>query len=226
VPGAAPAAARGATGVEMRAEVGERLLHRPANDVLVIDEFVSPLECSDLLAELEYAFWRPSRTYQRQADDSYASVVAGNRLSETAHQHVFPDELVLLVTRVEERLVESFGLDVADLEWWQGTRYPIGGKFDYHLDSGYWNEYHAGDRVTTFLLYLTTPLEGGGTHFRALDVLVEAQAGRLLAWKNLFPDGRPNHTMIHAGAPVLAGDKVTLVTWQRQRPFRVAQPAA
>jgi prolyl 4-hydroxylase len=122
---------------------------------------------------------------------------------------------------VEDQLARSFELDVADLEWWQATRYPVGGMLGYHLDSGYWDDHYAGDRVATFLLYLTTPLEGGGTHFRALDVLVEAQAGRLLAWNNLFPDGRPNHSMIHAGTPVMAGDKVTLVTWQRQRPFRL-----
>jgi prolyl 4-hydroxylase len=195
-------------------------MHRAADDVLVCDGFASPEECEELLAELEHAFWRPSRTYQRQTDESYTSVVAGNRSSETAHQHVFPDELVLLLTQIERRLVELFGVDVADLEWWQGTRYPVGGKFDYHLDSGYWDDHYAGDRVATFLLYLTTPLEGGGTHFRALDVLVQAEAGRLVAWKNLFPDGSPNHSMIHAGTPVLAGDKVTLVTWQRQRPFR------
>ena len=195
--------------------------------VQAVDGFVSAAECRGLLAELEHALWKPSRSYKTQADDTFRNVPADDdRLSETAHQEFFSETLITLLGVVEQRLAGSFGLDVAELEWWQATRYPIGGMLDYHLDSGYWEGHYAGDRTATFLLYLTTPLDGGGTHFRALDVLVEAKAGRLAAWKNLFGDGRPNHSMIHAGAPVLAGEKVTLVTWRRQRPFRTAAPAA
>jgi hypothetical protein len=60
---------------------------------------------------------------------------------------------------------------------------------------------------------------GGGTHFRALDLLVEARAGRLLTWKELVAGGT-NDSMTHAGTPVSEGEKITLVTWQRQRRFR------
>jgi prolyl 4-hydroxylase len=194
-----------------------------ADGVLVLDRFVSLRKCGELLSELEHAYWRASRTYERQSDETFKSVLAGKRISETAHQHVFPDALVEVLAGVEQRLVESFGVDLDHLEWWQGTRYPIGGRFDYHLDSGYWDDHYAGDRVRTFLLYLTTPAAGGGTHFRALDLLVEAEAGRLVVWNDLFPDGSPNHSMIHAGTPVLAGEKITLVTWERQKRFRPSQ---
>jgi hypothetical protein len=57
------------------------------------------------------------------------------------------------------------------------------------LDAGYWDDHYAGDRILTFLLYLRTSLKGGGTYFRALDTYVDARAGRLLVWENLFPNG-------------------------------------
>lgn len=187
---------------------------------VVVDDFLSRGECERMRKELDFTFWRPSLTYQRQPDDAYRHVLTDTRVSDTAHQDLFSDALLDLLGKIEARLCASFGIEPVLLESWQATRYPIGGKFDYHLDSGYWDDHHAGDRVRTFLLHLATPDIGGGTHFRALDVLVEARERRLVVWDDLFPDGSPNHSMIHAGLPLLAGEKVTLVTWQRQRPFR------
>jgi prolyl 4-hydroxylase len=188
--------------------------------ILVHDDFLSARECERIRGELEFTFWRPSLTYQRQPDDVYRHVLTETRVSETAHQDLFSNELLSLLRAIEARLSAWFDLDPAMLEFWQATRYPIGGKFDYHLDSGYWDDHYAGDRIRTFLIHLATPVGGGGTHFRALDVLIEAIERRLVVWENLFPDGSANHTMIHAGLPVLVGDKITLVTWQRQRAFR------
>jgi prolyl 4-hydroxylase len=196
--------------------------HHLTEQVQTVDAFITLTECDEILSELKYALWKPSTNYRTLADNRFTSTVADDRVSDTAHQDFFTDALDQLLAGIEQSLVESFGVDVDHVEWWQGTRYPIGGMLGYHLDSGYWDDHYAGDRVRTFLLYLTTPAAGGGTHFRALDLLVEAEAGRLVVWDDLFPDGRPNHSMIHAATPVLAGEKITLVTWERQKPFRLS----
>ena len=141
-------------------------------------------------------------------------------MSETAHQKWFSGRLNRMLRQIETRLQKLFALEIANLEYWQATDYSRLGKFDYHLDAGYWGAHYAGERILTFLLYLNTPLKGGGTHFRALDVTVESKAGRLLVWDNLFPNGDCNHRMIHSATPVLSGKKTTLVTWQRQKKFR------
>lgn len=198
----------------------------PADSILVVDGFVSEVGCAEILDELDCALWRASLTYEMQPDRSYKDVLTDVRISDTAHQEWFSDELVERLVGVEAGLTERFGVDPVDLEWWQATRYGAGGRFDHHLDAGYWDDHYAGDRVRSFLVYLNTPAGGGGTYFRALDVSVEARAGRLLAWDNLFPDGRPDHRMIHSGTPVIEGTKTTLVTWQRQRRFRLTPTAA
>jgi prolyl 4-hydroxylase len=185
------------------------------------DEFVDSSDRELILEELEYALWRPSFTYVHPESGDGEYRVTDFRVSETAHQELFSDELLGYVGRVEASLQDKFGVDLSTLEYWQATRYRPGGHFDYHLDAGYWDDHYAGDRVRTFLLFLTTPKAGGGTDFRALDVLVEGVAGRLLVWDNLFFDGSPDYRMMHSGTPLIAGEKVTLVTWERQKTFRL-----
>ena len=192
-----------------------------SSEVFFIDGFLSEAKCRDILEELKYVPWQPSLTYRQQADGSRRNQLTENRLSETAHQEWFGGRLNSMLRQIEKRLERLFSLETPNLEYWQATNYQRHGKFDYHLDAGYWGTHYAGERILTFLLYLNTPLKGGGTHFRALDVNVESKAGRLLVWENLFPNGDCNHRMIHSATPVLSGRKTTLVTWQRQKKFRI-----
>ncbi|SFU78443.1 2OG-Fe(II) oxygenase [Nitrosospira multiformis] len=192
-----------------------------ASEILFIDNFLSSEQCNLILEELDFALWEPSLTYMPQEDGIRRNILSSYRVSETAQQKWFSEELQMIVTGIERRIQSLFDLNIANLEYWQATNYPITGSFCYHLDSGYWETHYAGDRILTVLLYLTTPQEGAGTHFRALDIHVEAQAGRLLVWSNLFPNGRCNHRMIHSSVPLLKGKKTTLVTWLRQKNFRI-----
>jgi prolyl 4-hydroxylase len=188
--------------------------------IVTIDGFLGERDCRIALEELEVAVWRPSMVYVQHDDGQYRDIFSPLRVSETAQQRWFSDPMQRILDRVERRLGRLFGVEPAYLESWQATTYPFRGKFYYHLDAGYWEGHHAGDRILTFLLYLTTPARGGGTHFRALDTYVEARAGRLLVWDNLFPDGGANHRMIHSSVPLLGGKKTTLITWQRQERYR------
>jgi len=194
---------------------------RPVADgVCFIDRFLPRKQCAQILQELQFALWRPSLTYQRQPDGTYRNVLTAHRVSNTAHEDWFSDQLKEILKRIERQLRGRFGVDPDYLEPWQATDYCRNGKFDYHLDAGYWEGHYAGDRVLTFLLYLTTPLKGGGTHFRALDKLVRARTGRLLVWRNLFANGGCDGRVIHSATPLLRGRKTTLVTWQRQGKYR------
>lgn len=193
----------------------------PAGGIQVIDRFLTPATCARILEELEFALWRPSLTYVQQADGQRRDVLTPLRVSRTAQQSWFTTELQATLRGIERRLCTRFGCEPAYLESWQATDYPNGGTFHYHLDSGYWDDHPAGDRILTALIYLTTPVRGGGTHFRAQDVRLQAQTGRMVVWNNLFDDGRANHGMVHSSVPLRQGRKTTLVTWLRQKPFRL-----
>jgi hypothetical protein len=186
-----------------------------------IDAFLSTAECSQILWELQFALWRPSLAYQRQPSGSYQNALNPSfRVSLTAFEQWFTDELKTVITQIESRLQTLFAFEPSHLEEWQATSYAKNGYVDYHLDSGYWEGYFAGERMFTFLIYLTNPTKGGSTHFRALDLDIPGKAGRLVAWHNLFESGTPDHRMIHSGTPLVDGDKTTLVTWVRQKPYR------
>lgn len=191
-----------------------------AGEIVLVEDFISRHECRLILQELEFAVWRPSLTYMLQEDGTRRDVLSPLRVSETAQQKWFSDDLQEMLTLIEGRLQTLVDLEVANMEFWQATTYPNNGMFYYHLDAGYWDNHYAADRILTFLLYLTTPRKGGGTHFRALDKGIEAKSGRLVIWNNLFANGNCNHQMIHSSVPLLKGTKITLITWLRQKAFR------
>lgn len=195
----------------------------PSALITEVEGFLSPGECDFVLGELEFSHWRPSHLISHGAEGHERAFASERRVSETANQEWFTDGLDAFISDIERRLARVVPCCSSHLEYWQATRYPIGGKLDHHLDSGYWEGHHAGDRKLTFLIYLTTPGRGGSTYFRAVDRDVSAVAGKLVFWDNLFDDGRPNHKALHCGSPLEAGSKVTLVTWLRERIFRTSQ---
>ncbi len=189
--------------------------------IVVVDDFLNAEEIELALGDLEFALWRPSLTYMLQDDGSRRDMISPLRVSETAQQSWFTEDLRALLTTIEKRIAASLPLDPARLEYWQATNYPREGRFFYHLDAGYWDDHYAGDRVFSFLLHLKTPVQGGGTHFRAMDRRIEARAGRLVVWNNLFDNGDCDYRMIHSSEPLIEGEKTTLITWLRQREFRI-----
>jgi prolyl 4-hydroxylase len=184
-----------------------------------VDQFLSPDEVTFVKGELQYAYWRPSPTYQAMPDGTRQDVVNSFRSSESAYYHWFTPKLLEFLSDLDQRVSTAFGFDTPCIEPWQATRYMPGGSFEFHRDSGYWGDHPAGERIITFLLHLIPADAGGATAFRALSLDVPAAPGRLVFWLNLLENGRADYRMIHSGAPVEKGIKLTLASWQRERPF-------
>ena len=190
-----------------------------------VDQFLSADDVSLVTKELEFAYWRPSPTYVAMPDGTRKDIVNTFRTSDSAYYHWFTPGLLEFLTGVDRRVSDAFKFDVECLEPWQATRYKPGGSFEYHRDSGYWGDHPSGERITTFLLHLIAADAGGSTSFRALNIDVPPAPGRLVFWLNLHDDGGADYRMIHSGAPVKKGIKLTLASWQRQRPFPRDLPA-
>ena len=67
----------------------------------------------------------------------------------------------------------------------------------------------------TFLIYLNTPDEGGGTYFPEANLEFEAHEGSGLLFK--YPN--MERQSLHAGVPVKRGVKWVATKWLRQKPF-------
>ena len=130
------------------------------------------------------------------------------------------------VAALNDRIIELTGLDPAHGEPIQGQRYAVGQEFKAHTDYFEPNgaDYPlycsvAGNRTWTVMIYLNDVQAGGATRFTAIDKLVQAERGKLLAWNNRLPDGGVNPNTIHHGMKVRAGVKYIVTKWFRERPW-------
>jgi hypothetical protein len=110
-------------------------------------------------------------------------------------------QLLQTVQAVVCRFVTSeFGLNFDTIGGAEIIRYPEGGEFKPHTDT------HRGnaERAFTVIVYMDDDFTGGETEFPRLDYRCQPKAGRVLVF---LP------TELHAGRPVLSGEKTVLVFW-------------
>ena len=128
-----------------------------------------------------------------------------------------------LVAEIDARLCVLLGIDTARSEPIQGQRYAPGQEFKPHTDTfnpggaDFFEHCAAqGQRTWTAMLYLNQPEDGGATRFKAIGKTVQPEVGKLLAWNNLLPDGRPNDATLHQGMKVRKGTKYIITKWFRE----------
>lgn len=181
--------------------------------VFTVGAFLSPQECTHLTAMIDRVA-QPSRTYAGGADKTRTSY------SGDVDPH---DSFVRMI---ERRLCDLLGIDAAWGETVQGQRYEAGQEFHAHYDwfdtnAAYWPSEvkHGGQRSWTAMAYLSDMDEGGATLFPQIGLSVQPQAGALLIWNNMLPDGSPNLDVRHAALPVVSGVKYVITKWFRTRPW-------
>ena len=174
--------------------------------------FLSEATCAALIARID-ARRRPSEI----ADDQG---IAEFRTSETCDL----DPADPVVAKVDEAIAELLGLSADLSEPMQGQRYAPGQEFKPHTDTFeptgadyYLHCAESGNRSWTVMIYLNQPEEGGATRFKTIGKTIHPEAGKLLAWNNLLPDGRPNPAALHQGMKVRRGTKYIVTKWFRER---------
>jgi prolyl 4-hydroxylase len=127
--------------------------------------------------------------------------------------------------RVDAAVADLLGLPLELGEAIQGQRYAPGQEFKPHTDTFepagadyYLHCAERGNRSWTAMVYLNQPEDGGATRFKSIGKIVQPEAGKLLAWNNLMPDGNPNPATLHQGMKVRKGTKYILTKWFRERP--------
>ena len=181
-------------------------------DLFIVRRFLEPETCAALI-DLIDAKRRPSEI----ADDVG---IANFRTSETCDL----DWRDPAVGDIDRKIADLLGLDLGASEPLQGQRYAPGQEFKPHTDTfepgGYDFYVHTADtgqRTWTAMIYLSQPEDGGATRFKTIGKTVHPETGKLLAWNNLLPDGRPNPATLHQGMKVRRGTKYVLTKWFRER---------
>jgi prolyl 4-hydroxylase len=97
-------------------------------------------------------------------------------------------------------------------------RYGPGQEYRPHYDY-YTDDKHQAQRVTTVFVYLNHVEEGGGTDFPRLGVKVDPARGKAVKFLNCDATAKPNPETLHAGLPVIRGEKWLATLWFWDRPF-------
>ncbi|XP_051963027.1 prolyl 4-hydroxylase subunit alpha-3 [Xyrauchen texanus] len=132
-------------------------------------------------------------------------------LKETTHA---------VVGKLDQRITMVTGLNVQPpyAEYLQVVNYGIGGHYEPHFDhatsdSSPLYKLKTGNRVATFMLYLSSVEAGGCTAFIYANFSVPVVENAALFWWNLYRNGQGNQDTLHAGCPVIVGDKWVANKW-------------
>uniref|UniRef100_A0A3Q1AML0 procollagen-proline 4-dioxygenase n=1 Tax=Amphiprion ocellaris TaxID=80972 RepID=A0A3Q1AML0_AMPOC len=123
-----------------------------------------------------------------------------------------------VVDKINQRIEDITGLDITTADDLQVANYGIGGQYEPHLDFRQeFEELGSGNRIATWLLYMSDVPAGGATVFTEVGAAVQPIKGTAVFWYNLFPSGEGDYRTEHAACPVLVGSKWVSNKWIRER---------
>ncbi|MEQ9464452.1 MAG: 2OG-Fe(II) oxygenase [Haliea sp.] len=162
-------------------------------------------------------------------DDSY--LITEGRSGDNCWLSYDSDDVV---ARIGHRIAGIVGIPLSHAEAMQVIHYGVGQEYRAHYDAydlatarGQRCCAFGGQRLVTALVYLNTIADGGGTAFPRLDVTIAAVPGRMVIFHNTGADESvPHPHSLHAGTPVVRGEKWAFNIWFHARPIRERQSFA
>lgn len=77
----------------------------------------------------------------------------------------------------------------------------------------------SGQRIKTFLIYLNGEFDGGETEFPKLAIRVKGRKGDGILFTNVSENGEESRLAVHAGRPVISGEKFITTLWIRDKVY-------
>jgi prolyl 4-hydroxylase len=190
------------------------LLEQPR--VRVFEQFATPEECDWLIERCSHRLG-PAQVYEGHGTDLVQN--AGRSNSEASFDLDASDVVLSLV---HDRIARASGVPIEHFEVGKLLHYRPGQTFSRHSDflqPGMREEIEArGQRVATFLIYLSDDYDGGETEFTEVDFKFKARKGDALMFLNVDASGAPDPMSMHAGLPPTRGEKWVLSLWLRGKP--------
>ncbi|MBP9906945.1 MAG: 2OG-Fe(II) oxygenase [Rhodoferax sp.] len=192
-------------------------LARPV--VALFDNFMSHDECDELISQARAKLKRSavvdSVTGQEKVIDDRSSYGTFFRLNEND-----------FIARLDRRISEVMNWPAENGEGIQILHYPVGGEYKSHFDyfppEDPGSQLHlakGGQRVSTLVMYLNDVQEGGGTTFPSIHLSVTPKKGAAAYFEYFNSLGQVDPLSLHAGAPVVSGEKWIATKWMRERKY-------
>lgn len=197
--------------------------------VAISHDFVTREERAHLVAKVAPSLARATHYRKRSSENDDAET-----LMFDGQGHAFGAlQSDAVVRTLEHRLRELTGWTPAAMEPCSIIRYLPGQQYQPHVDSFSAAQIqrnaeklgdHGGQRIATFLVYLTVPEAGGETVYERAGLEVRGEEGMGVLHYNVTPDGGPDPASLHSGKPVVSGEKWLWRSTLREHPlFREAE---
>ncbi|GFN78299.1 prolyl 4-hydroxylase subunit alpha-1 [Plakobranchus ocellatus] len=135
-----------------------------------------------------------------------------------------------VVKKMNDRMEAITGLNLETAEELQIANYGLGGHYEPHFDFARKEEKDAfkslgtGNRIATFLNYMSDVEAGGATVFPYLGLKLYPKKGDSAFWYNLYKTGDGIFSTRHAACPVLVGVKWVANKWLHERGQEFKRP--
>ena len=189
-------------------------------NVALIQDLLTEQECEKLIALSAGKVTRSSVVDRATGSDQISAV----RTSAGTH---FERGENAIVARIEQRIAALTGLPIENGEPLQILYYKPGNEYLAHhdyfdpTDPGSAEVMRAGgQRIATFVIYLNNVTEGGETRFPELSLDVKPRRGSALYFEYLNAAGELDARCLHAGVPVVQGEKWIATKWLRQGAYQ------
>ncbi|NWQ89304.1 P4HA3 hydroxylase, partial [Burhinus bistriatus] len=166
------------------------------------------------------------------------SVVASGEKQQKAEYRIsksawLKDTADPVVRALEQRIAAVTGLDLQPpyAEYLQVVNYGLGGHYEPHFDHATSRKsplyrMKSGNRIATVMVYLSAVEAGGSTAFIYANFSVPVVKNAALFWWNLRRNGDGDGDTLHAGCPVLAGDKWVANKWIHEHGQEFRRPCS
>ncbi|XP_047449776.1 prolyl 4-hydroxylase subunit alpha-3 [Mugil cephalus] len=179
--------------------------------VVLFHDFITDTEAEDIKRTAQPGLRRSV------VADGEKQATADYRISKSAW---LKDSAHSIVEKLDRRISMLTGLNVMHpfAEYLQVVNYGIGGHYEPHFDhatssSSPVYKLKTGNRVATFMIYLSSVEAGGSTAFIYANFSVPVVEKAAIFWWNLHRNGQGDMDTLHAGCPVLIGDKWVANKW-------------
>ncbi|XP_059177300.1 prolyl 4-hydroxylase subunit alpha-2-like isoform X2 [Physella acuta] len=136
-----------------------------------------------------------------------------------------------VIQKVNNRMEAITGLEMSTAEELQIANYGLGGHYEPHFDFARRKKKSAleeanGNRIATFLNYMSDVEAGGATVFPYIGLKLFPKKGNAAFWFNLRKNGEGIYNTRHAACPVLVGTKWVANKWIHERGQEFRRPCS
>ncbi|QUL55203.1 2OG-Fe(II) oxygenase [Paenibacillus tritici] len=127
------------------------------------------------------------------------------------------------VTRIEKRISQIMNIPIGHGDGLQVLLYTPGQEYLPHFDFfAQTSRASNNNRISTLLLYLNDVEEGGQTDFPMLNLSVFPNKGMAVYFEYFYDNHELNEFTLHAGTPVIKGEKWVATMWMRRQAHRLS----